>query len=820
MNYLKKIISLTAIVSIVFSALILTSASEDLYVKLKIRDTTAYINGAENKLESAPFIDPISSRTLVPLRFISEAFNAEVEWEEGKVTTEWLDANANKRSQVENVKNINITLKEGNSTDIKYPITWYLRVGRKDAWNSNDVKKTKPQPTSSVKSDCTGADIPFTKINDTNVHKLDLVSTAMDSKINDENSFYVSEAFNIKKSIDNETVSWAINAINNSPGSFLLKKIKNEKLFLSRPNSSLYENPDNIDITDMIKSTGLDINELDFEVVDIYDFGDSENSYVVLKLWDGKVSALLYSRWNYEKNLSIDIYNTQDISSINIISNVGIGINVFNEYYAFKRNGKYYISEYNRSNIEMKVFELPEEITDIYWMKSANMTYLKGIDKNSKPSFYSIDYTNCKITKYPYVKDLKDKYDLKWSFKGNLNYYTVLDESDDLLIMYGHDGQISGHHYYDEVVAVRKSTGELVWNISDNGCSKYCSVSKDKKRIYILMYSWLNENNKLVCLDIETGTKLWEKEFVENISIIDSYKYPGKMNIVNDDNIIVDCMADGDTNTIQAFDSFTGEPSWKYAYDSSQYIFTLLDNSVVVFANSNDNSIKALDTSSGAIKWQNNFTDSSKIIDPSQYNSGMLSIPYDLNIENKNSDFFGVPFEDGTKIFDASGKEICSFSGYYNKSIYNGFAVCYDHEKKTTEIYSLEPKKIIYSLDGEINSLLNEDGKIFFSSKSKSGCIELTGKVLWESPIGEMEFEEVAAGILWARNRNFINYGGYSWAFDLSSGKLLFQVGDYLSGYHYQPLFQMGQRIFVSDNTIYVNKLNCRMEALELNQSK
>lgn len=887
MNNLKRIISLTAIISIILSSSIVTSASEDLYVKLKIGDTTAYINATESKLEAAPFIDPTSNRTLVPLRFISEAFNAEVEWEEAKVTKELLDADANKISQVENVKNINITIKEGNSPDVKYPITWYLRVGKKDAWNSKDVKKEdafydnspsgnlesreyqdklsmfskdmeqapviingrtmvplrfiaetllnlkvewnantktiilkqntevrqpEPQPTSPVESEDTSGDISFTKIDTTKVNKLELVSTAIDSKINNENCFYVPRSYNIKKSIENEIVTWTIDTINNSSGSFLLQKIKDEKIFLSRPTYPLYENSDNIDITSLIKSTELDISKLNFEVVDIADF---ESHYVVLKLWDGKVSALLYSRWDYGKNLSNNIYNTQDISSINIITYEGIDVNVYNEYFAFKRNGKYYISEYNRSNTEMKVFELPEEITDIYWMKStANiesgiiMTYLKGIDKNSKPSFYSIDYTNCKIAEYPYVEDLKDKSALKWSFKGDLDYYTVLDESDDLLIMYGHDGRISGYHDYEEVVAVRKSTGELVWNISNKDSSISSSISRDKKRIYILMESWLGENNRLVCLDIETGKKLWEQELTESISIINSCKYPAKMNMVNDDNIIVSFKDDGNKYKIQAFDAFTGKSSWTYAYDSYQYISGLLDNSVVVIANSKDNSITALDTSSGTIKWQNNFTGSSKILSN------------DLNIENKNSSFFGIPFEDGTRIFDAFGKEICTLSGYYTKSIYNGFVVCYEQEKETTEIYSLEQKKIVYSTDGEIQSLLTEDGKIFFSSQSKSGCIELaTGKVLWESPIGDLEFEEVAAGILWARNKYFVNYGGYVWAFDLNSGKLLFQVGDYNSGY-YNPIINMGQKIFVSGSTIYINKLNCRLEALELNQSK
>lgn len=145
MKYSKNIIFLTTIISIITYIVITTSisamASNGLAIKLKIGDTTAYINDAETKLEAAPFIDPDSNRTLVPLRFISEALGAKVEWEEYERTVKWLDANAVTRSKVENVQNINITIHEGISSDVKYPITWYLRIGRKDAWNSNDVKK-------------------------------------------------------------------------------------------------------------------------------------------------------------------------------------------------------------------------------------------------------------------------------------------------------------------------------------------------------------------------------------------------------------------------------------------------------------------------------------------------------------------------------------------------------------------------------------------------------------------------------------------------------------------------------------------------------
>ncbi len=49
-------------------------------IKLKIGSHTAYINNKNLYLDAPPFINPKAGRTLVPVRFISEAFGAKVEW--------------------------------------------------------------------------------------------------------------------------------------------------------------------------------------------------------------------------------------------------------------------------------------------------------------------------------------------------------------------------------------------------------------------------------------------------------------------------------------------------------------------------------------------------------------------------------------------------------------------------------------------------------------------------------------------------------------------------------------------------------------------
>ncbi len=57
-------------------------------IKLKIGSHMAYVNGKSLYLDAPPFINPKAGRTLVPVRFISEAFGADVEWDpsERKVT--------------------------------------------------------------------------------------------------------------------------------------------------------------------------------------------------------------------------------------------------------------------------------------------------------------------------------------------------------------------------------------------------------------------------------------------------------------------------------------------------------------------------------------------------------------------------------------------------------------------------------------------------------------------------------------------------------------------------------------------------------------
>ncbi|PIU54746.1 MAG: hypothetical protein COS89_09205 [Deltaproteobacteria bacterium CG07_land_8_20_14_0_80_38_7] len=49
-------------------------------IVLKVGSKEAFVDSEKKLLDVAPYIDPVSNRTLVPLRFISEAFGATVDW--------------------------------------------------------------------------------------------------------------------------------------------------------------------------------------------------------------------------------------------------------------------------------------------------------------------------------------------------------------------------------------------------------------------------------------------------------------------------------------------------------------------------------------------------------------------------------------------------------------------------------------------------------------------------------------------------------------------------------------------------------------------
>ena len=62
----------------------ITIIRDDIYIEMIVGNTTAYVNGVEIQLDAAPEIR--NDRTLVPVRFIAESFQLNVDWDENSNT--------------------------------------------------------------------------------------------------------------------------------------------------------------------------------------------------------------------------------------------------------------------------------------------------------------------------------------------------------------------------------------------------------------------------------------------------------------------------------------------------------------------------------------------------------------------------------------------------------------------------------------------------------------------------------------------------------------------------------------------------------------
>ncbi|WP_010250368.1 copper amine oxidase N-terminal domain-containing protein [Acetivibrio cellulolyticus] len=77
---MKKTISLVVFFIVILNFITYTFA-ESTSIKMQIGNNTASFNGENKALDVAPYIEPKSGRTMVPLRFITETLGENVSWD-------------------------------------------------------------------------------------------------------------------------------------------------------------------------------------------------------------------------------------------------------------------------------------------------------------------------------------------------------------------------------------------------------------------------------------------------------------------------------------------------------------------------------------------------------------------------------------------------------------------------------------------------------------------------------------------------------------------------------------------------------------------
>ena len=115
---MKKVVSICLVVSILavfFFVGTAKSVNEKTIISMQIGNKTAYINGEPFVMDAAPVIVP-PGRTVVPIRFISEGFGADVQWEGAtKTVTMTMDSIPYLKNQMLFLESNNTGLKSENT---------------------------------------------------------------------------------------------------------------------------------------------------------------------------------------------------------------------------------------------------------------------------------------------------------------------------------------------------------------------------------------------------------------------------------------------------------------------------------------------------------------------------------------------------------------------------------------------------------------------------------------------------------------------------------------------------------------------------------
>lgn len=291
-------------------------------------------------------------------------------------------------------------------------------------------------------------------------------------------------------------------------------------------------------------------------------------------------------------------------------------------------------------------------------------------------------------------------------------------------------------------------------------------------------------------MELMSGKIIWNKEFPDDYSLIGISNGEG-----SSEKLII-----SSETAVEALDTVKGDLAWKCDFGSN--FQTCITSMLLIFAG---NEVKAIDVESGKMKW---------IIDVKEHGQKGYN---DFN--DFGDDIVGLSCEDSIKLIDVRSGEIMGTLPTCDSVLpVEGYALLGNNEKDVTDFYSLEQKKVIYSLKGTVRrsrSYICEDGMLFYNADhdthSTARCVELkTGKVKWEfDNKGYMFFQSISSDILWTV---FYDVFCYVYALDPKSGKLLYQAADYNLG----SANGMGNLVKKSGNTLYVGKAYGYLDALEL----
>lgn len=414
------------------------------------------------------------------------------------------------------------------------------------------------------------------------------------------------------------------------------------------------------------------------------------------------------------------------------------------------------------------------------------------------------------------IRSWKDMYQCKWTFRGDLDNNYPIDDTGQVLIVYGDDNNISGYHSDTYLYGLNRETGEKIWSVYGGYYPlRYC-INEPENTILIGAKPSVDDDTKLQCIEITTGKLLWEKIFpfeIKRISITDE----------------VVAIQPYHRNTIMLLDITDGEAIWEKELGQNELLISLQRKMSNIIIRENDG-LAAYDPISGQMKWKVEGSLFLKSPHP------MLMLPKVIEskqyqILSKNTNTQWITFEDCFRKIDFNtGEALDSIPTGGINMLYlldSEFSIIKSYEKKDNgnlisksfSLYSNSQKKELFSKNDTLLGAVVHQNKLIYTTPEKIKCISLdTSDLLWD--VGYSFDPPEAYSPLIIQNRLVIVSNDEIHVLNPDPGEYLYQVDDYnLPVYPYLDIPIIDDTpsvIYVSGNEIYISRDDGHLDALIL----
>ncbi|MDD4493502.1 MAG: hypothetical protein PHV32_04015 [Eubacteriales bacterium] len=532
---------------------------------------------------------------------------------------------------------------------------------------------------------------------------------------------------------------------------FMIIKENNEKVYVALTSDEIVHDnyienssPENvkisekIDITTHIVKKGMDVENIQIEFL-----GYREGETIVFRIYDLDNSTIVYSKWQNGKHTKTHFLDDR-IADVKLFNTSGDS-----KACLYKDNGKQWVvwdtgNYYAQGSIMLSdviKYELPDDIGDIQAIDCGgdfgnDMISLmcSAADKNS---IYYINLNDNSVQEQAYFSDWEESLSLAWTFQSDLSVNYIEAVSDDIVVVVSTDGEISGHHYHDNIYGINRNTGEKIWAVYGGYFILDYKISSYGNVICIEIIE-NDERSKLLCLEINSGKILWEKIYDKSNTNGEFFKLLKE--IVPGSKLIISSTKRFDNSlplTITVLDLKNGDvlEEFEVPYDD---LFAVTGNASSFILEKN-NQLFRYDLNTGKTK---KITEERIVQDSGTppikpvYESPTIKYPYVQEDRTK-----WVAFENSFKLLDLNKGEVLvsiPSSGYSDDRWYLDRLYTVNND---TVLVSADKSFIVYKTDGTLlwekeerfEACVYKDELLYYITDTGLKCVELaTGEPEWE----------------------------------------------------------------------------------------